>query len=408
MANSMSEILETSSSPDDEINFLDLLQTIVDNLKLIVGGSLGVGVLALGISFLLPPSYTAKTQFLPPQQQQSSASALLQSLGSMGGLAAAATGLKNPADQYIAFLKSNSLLDGMVEEFKLQELYEEKFKSDARKKLLSNTRIQAGKDSIIQLEVDDKDPQFAAKMANGYVTQLHKLMSRMVLSEAQIRRAFFANKVEEAKVALAIADKALRATGINAATLKSSPLAAVEVVAKLKGAITAQEIKIGGMRGYLTESSPELKQSMLELSNLRGQMAKAESDEPVGKGRLEDTYVERYREYKYKETLYEMFAKQYELARIDEAREGAVIQVIDPAEPPDHKSKPKKAQIAIVATLAAGFALLVFVFVQQALRNVAKDEETAVKFAKLKTSWRRALGKAWSEIKSIYDYIDLI
>lgn len=394
MANSMSEILETSSSPDDEINFLDLLQTIVDNLKLIVGGSLGVGVLALGISFLLPPSYTAKTQFLPPQQQQSSASALLQSLGSMGGLAAAATGLKNPADQYIAFLKSNSLLDGMVEEFKLQELYEEKFKSDARKKLLSNTRIQAGKDSIIQLEVDDKDPQFAAKMANGYVTQLHKLMSRMVLSEAQIRRAFFANKVEEAKVALAIADKALRATGINAATLKSSPLAAVEVVAKLKGAITAQEIKIGGMRGYLTESSPELKQSMLELSNLRGQMAKAESDEPVGKGRLEDTYVERYREYKYKETLYEMFAKQYELARIDEAREGAVIQVIDPAEPPDHKSKPKKAQIAIVATLAAGFALLVFVFVQQALRNVAKDEETAVKFAKLKTSWRRALGKA--------------
>lgn len=389
----MSEILETSSCHEDEINFLDFLQTVVDNLKLILGGSFGVGVLALGISFLIPPTYTAKTQFLPPQQQQSSASALIQSLGSMGGLAAAATGLKNPADQYIAFLKSNSLLDGMVEEFKLQEIYEEKFKSDARKTLLANTRIQAGKDSIIQLEVDDKDPQIAAKMANGYVTQLHKLMSRLVLSESQIRRAFFAKKVEEAKVELAIADKALRATGINAATLKSSPLAAVEVVAKLKGAITAQEIKIGGMRGYLTESSPELKQSMLELSNLRSQLAKAESDEPVGKGRLEDTYVERYREYKYKEALYEMFAKQYELARVDEAREGAVIQVIDPAQPPDRKSKPKKAQIAIVAALAAGFSLLVFVFVRQAVRNGAKDEEMAVKFAKLKTSWRRALGK---------------
>ena len=379
---------------DDEISLLDLLQTVVDNLRLLVLGSLSVGVLALLISFLIPPTYTAKTQFLPPQQQQSSASALIQSLGSMGGLAAAASGIKNPADQYVAFLKTQSIQDAMLERFKLQERYDSKYKVDARAALTANTKITAGKDSIIVLEFDDKDPQFAADLANGYVAELKRLMTRLSMTEAQQRRAFFENKIVEAKDQLAEADKALRATGINASTLKSSPLAAVEVVAKLKGAITAQEIKIGGMRGYLTESAPEVKQAMVELGTLRSQLAKAEQNEPPSPGRLEDTYIERFRDYKYKETLYEMFAKQYELARVDEAREGAYIQVIDPAQPPEKKSKPKKALVAIMATLAAGFALLLFVFVRQALRNSSQNEETATKLQALRQSWRKALGKA--------------
>ena len=390
----MTEQEQIQTEPDDEISLLDLLQTVVDNLRLLVLGPLAVGLLALGISFVIAPTYTAKTQFLPPQQQQSSASALLQSLGSMGGLASAATGLKNPADQYVAFLKTQSIQDAMVDRFKLQERYDTKFKVDARKELLDNTKITAGKDSIIVLEVDDKDPKVAADMANAYVAELKRLMTRLSMTEAQQRRAFFENKILEAKDQLAEADKALRATGINASTLKSSPLAAVEVVAKLKGAITAQEIKIGGMRGYLTESAPEVKQAMVELGTLRSQLAKAEQNEPAATGRLEDTYIERFRDYKYKETLYEMFAKQYELARVDEAREGAFIQVIDPAQPPEKKSKPKKALIAIIATLAAGFALLLFVFMRQALRNSTQDQDTASKLQTLRQSWRRALGQA--------------
>ena len=389
----MTDTPHTPEVEEDEISLLDLLQTVVDNLRLLVLGPLAVGIAALAISFLIAPTFTAKTQFLPPQQQQSSASALLQSLGSMGGLASAATGLKNPADQYVAFLKTESILDAMVERFKLQERYESKFKVDARKALQDNTKITAGKDSIIVLEVDDKDPKVAADMANSYVAELKRLMTRLSMTEAQQRRAFFEAKILEAKDQLAEADKALRATGINASTLKSSPLAAVEVVAKLKGAITAQEIKIGGMRGYLTESAPEVKQAMVELGTLRSQLAKAEQNEPTTSGRLEDTYIERFRDYKYKETLYEMFAKQYELARVDEAREGAYIQVIDPAQPPEKKSKPQKALVAIIATLAAGFALLLFVFVRQALRNSTQDQETATKLQALRQSWRKALGR---------------
>ncbi len=390
----MSEAPEHSPSDGDEISLLDLLQTVVDNLRLLVLGPLAVGLTALGLSFLIAPTFTARTQFLPPQQQQSSASALLQSLGSMGGLASAASGLKNPADQYIAFLKTQSIMDAMVERFDLQNRYEAKFKVDARKALEQNTKISAGKDSIIKLEVDDKDPKFAAELANGYVLELRRLMSRLSITEAQQRRAFFDSKVQEARAELTEADKALRATGISASTLKSSPLAAVEVVARLKGAITAQEIKIGGMRGYLTESAPEVKQALVELATLRSQLTKAEKDEPAAvSGRLEDTYVERFREYKYKETLYEMFAKQYELARVDEAREGAVIQVIDPAQPPEKKSQPKKALIAIIATLAAGLALLLFVLVRQALRNAHREPDTADKLQALQRSWRKALGR---------------
>jgi uncharacterized protein involved in exopolysaccharide biosynthesis len=383
---------EQPDNPEDEISLLDLLQVIVDNLRLLVLAPLAVGILALGISFLIPPTYTAKTQFLPPQQQQSSASALLQSLGAMGGLAgAAAGGIKNPADQYIGFLKSTSIQDSLVDRFKLQDRYEKKLKVDTRKKLQDNTRIGAGKDGIISLEFDDKDPKFAADVANGYVEELRKLMGRLSLTEAQLRRTFFEGKLKEAKEGLAQADQELRATGINASTLKSSPTAAVEVVARVRAGIVAQEVKVAAMRGYLTESAPEVKQAMVELSALRAQLVNAEKAEPQVEG--QSNYVERYRNFKYQETLFELFAKQYELARVDEGREGAVVQVVDAAQPPERKAKPKKAIVAVVATLAAGFALLLFVFIRHALRNASGSTETASKLAKLKASWRKALGK---------------
>lgn len=388
----MTDTLQTIAEPEeDEISLLDLLQVIVDNLRLLVFGSLGAGVLALIISFFITPTYTAKTQFLPPQQQQSSASALLQSLGAMGGLAGAATGLKNPADQFIGFLKSTSIQDGLVERFKLQDRYDKKFKVDTRKELQDNTKIAAGKDGIISVEFDDHDPQFAADVANGYVEELRKLMGRLALTEAQLRRAFFEGKLKETKDALAQADQELRATGINVSSLKSSPIAAVEVVARVKASIVAQEVKIAAMRGYMTESSAEVKQAMVELAALRAQQVNAERSEPQEAG--QSNYVERYRNFKYQETLFELFAKQYELARVDEGREGAVVQVIDAAQTPEKKTKPKKAFVAILATLGSGLVLLLFVFMRQALRKGRADHETAQKIAALKISWHKALGR---------------
>ena len=375
---------------NDEISLLDLLQVVADNLKLLTLGPLAVGVTALGISFAIPPTFTAKTQFLPPQQQQSAAASMLASLGALGGLAGAASGLKNPADQYIAYLKTNSVQDALIERFKLMERYEVKFKDDARRRLSANSRIASGKDGLISIEVDDKDAQLSADIANAHIEELRTLMSRLAVTEAQQRRQFFEKQLNQAKDKLTEAEQALKATGINSNVLKSDPKAAVEGIAKLKAGITAQEVKIASLRGFLTEAAPEFKQAVNELSALRAQLARAEQTEPANDNQSD--YIARYREFKYQETLFDLFAKQYELAKIDESREGAVIQVVDQAEVPERKSKPKKAMIAAVAGLGSGFMLLLWVFVRQAIRNGSTNPDTAEKLARLRQSfgWRKA------------------
>ena len=389
-----------SEAEDDEISLLDLLQTIVDSLRLLVLGPLAVGLMALGISFVIPPTFTAKTQFLPPQQQQSAAASMLASLGSLGGLAGAATGLKNPADQYVAYMKSVSLQDALIGRFKLQERYEAKTKMDTRVILNNNVRIASGKEGLISVEVDDKDPQFAADLANAHVEELRKLLGKLAVTEAQQRRLFFEKQLTQAKDNLALAEVALKSTGISSSVLKSNPVSAVAAVAGLKAQVTAQEVKVGAMRGYLADTAPDFKLAMNELANLRSQLAKQEKDEPASNptagsanGKDVGDYVTKYREYKYQETLFELFSKQFEIAKVDESREGAVIQVLDAAEPPERKSKPKKAMIAMIATLASGFALLLFVFVRQALRNAKQDAESAQKLSALKAAWRKALGQ---------------
>lgn len=380
---------------DDEISLLDLLQTIVDNLRLLIIGPLVVGLAALGISFAVPPTYTATVKFLPPQQQQSAAASMLASLGGLGGfggLAGAAAGLKNPADQYLAFMKSNSVQDALIERFKLQDRYDEKYKDDTRKELTKNARSASGKDGLITLEVDDKDPQFAADLANAHVDELQKLLGKLAVTEAQQRRAFFEKQLSQVKDKMITAEQALRATGISGSVLKANPTSAVAAVAALQAQVTAQEVRVGAMRGYLAETAPDFKQAINELGSLRVQLAKQEKDEPAAAAGQGD-YVAKYREYKYQETLFELFAKQFELAKVDESREGAVIQVLDAAQPPERKSKPKKALISILATLLTGFTLLLFVFVRQALRNAGNDAETASKLATLNSAWRKALGK---------------
>jgi uncharacterized protein involved in exopolysaccharide biosynthesis len=385
--------IDPSAHEEAEISLLDLLQVVADNLRLLVGGSLLAGVLVLGWAFTLPPTFTASTTFMPPQQQASGAASLLQSLGSLGGLAGAASGLKNPIDQYVAFVKSRSVQDALIDRFDLTERYKQKYRQSTAKTLDGRARVKSGKDGLITVEVDDRDPEFAAKLANAHVEELGKLLGRLAVTEAQQRRLFFEKQLSATKEKLVKAELALRSTGVNASVLKSSPVAAVEGVAKLKAAIAAQEIKLASMRGYLAESAFEFKQAQSELGAMRAQMAKLEVGEPaLSANAAGGDYITKYREFKYFETLFELFSKQYEIARVDESREGAVIQVLDVAVPPELKSKPQKGLIAMLATLATGFVLLLFVFVRQALRSSNADPGTAQKVQRLRNALRRAVG----------------
>jgi tyrosine-protein kinase Etk/Wzc len=358
-----------STQDSDEVSLLDILKVIKDNLVLLILGPLLIGLIALGVTYLIPPTFTASTSFLPPQQQQSASASLLASLGSLGGLAGAATGLKNPNDQFIAFLKSRRIEDKLIERFKLIERYKVDLLTDARLELEKRTRITSGKDNLIIVEIDDLVPTFAAELANAQVEELGVLIQRLALTEAQQRRAFFENQLLITKGQLTKAEQALRATGINSSALKSNPSTAVAAVARMQAEIAAQEIKISSMRGYLADTAPQYRQAQSDLRTLRAQLGKLEKPTESPSSNDSD-YVARFRDFKYYETLFELFAKQFELAKVDESREGSKIQILDIAQAPEKKSKPKKAQIALMATLATGMLLLLFVFIRHSFRNM--------------------------------------
>lgn len=387
MGSAMNDTEQLDGADGEGRGFLDIAITVVQNAKLLILGPLAAGLVALGIAFQIPPTFTATTKFLPPQQQQSGAAAMLANLGALGGLAGAATGLKNPGDQYVAFLKSRSVLDALVMRFKLQERYGAELRSDAVEALEANSQVSSGKDGLITIAVDDKNPAMSAQLANAYVEELEKLMSRLAVTEAQQRRVFFEKQLLQTKQSLTAAEIALKNAGVSISALKMDPAAAVDVVAQLQAQITVQEVKLASMRGYLTESAPAFKQAMAELSALKAQGAKAAESSQAPQGSDAD-YVTRYRDFKYQATLFELFAKQFELAKIDEAKEGAVIQVVDVAQAPERKSKPKKGLIAALATVVTGLLLLMYVLLRQAVREERQNPAVADKLTRLKQAWR--------------------
>ena len=386
---SESPIVNNQSLPpeEEEISLLDIGVVIAENIRLLVFGPLVVGLIALGITFQIAPTFTARTSFLPPQQQQSPASAMLSQLGAFSGLAASATGFKNPSDQFVALLKSVAVADRLIDRFKLMERYDVEFRLDARKVLANSSKISSGKDGLLVVEVDSKSPHLAADIANAYVAELRTLLGSLALTEAQQRRVFFERQLEQTKVKLTAAQVALNSIGVSADTIKSDPKAAVETVARLGAQVTAQEVKLASMRGYLTETAPEFRQAQLALSALRAQLSKSEAG-----GVLTSSaggYIEKYRDLKYQETLFELFARQFELAKVDEAREGALIQVVDMALPPERKSKPAKALIAVVVTLVAGIFFLAWVFTLRMLENSNGRPEDVSKLAAIRAGFLR-------------------
>jgi len=350
-------------------------------------------LVALGIGFLIEPSYTATTRILPPVQQQGSTAALAAQLGALAGLVGPAAGIKNPSDQYVALIKSHSVYDAMIRRFKLHDLYQAQYLDDAREELKRRTRVSASsKDGLISIDVEDNDPGRAAAMANAFVDELRNLTKTLAITEAAQRRLFFEEQLIQAKENLTTAEIALQASGIGEAALRTLPQSALESLARLKAQITTQEIKLASMRTFMTESNPDFRLAVRELSALREELSKVEQKTPIKGLSNGAEYIAKYRDFKYHETLFELMAKQYEIARLDEAREGAVIQVVDVAKAPERKSSPQKALIAVVTTLAFFFVTLVAVLIRQALRAAAAHPSTASKIARLRQLlWR---GKA--------------
>ena len=335
--------------PDDTVSVAKILANILRNWPFVLGGSVLAGALAFGGALLMAPVYTARTVILPPQQQQSSISNALGSLGALAGLAGGAAGIKSPAEQYISLMSSETVSDQIIDRYRLMDVYEEKYRSDARKKLLKKVSFTAGKkDSLIAIDVDDTDPERAAKMANSYVDQLRLISNGLALSEAQQRRKFFQEKLEDTKASLTQAQVGLQRSGFNPGALKAEPRTAAEAYSRLRAESVAAETKLQSLQNIYSSQAPEVRNQITVLSSIKAELARLEaSDSPMGSA----DYIGRYREYKYQETLFDLYSKQFELARVDEGREGGIIQVIDPALVPDKPVKPKKVVVAIFGAL---------------------------------------------------------
>nr|WP_316640612.1 GNVR domain-containing protein [uncultured Roseateles sp.] len=367
------------AAPD--AGLLDTMLTLAQHLRLIVGGALLVGVATFGATYLFKPTFTARTLMVPPQQQGSLVASALSSLGSLAGLAGAAGGVKSPLDQYVTLLQSTSIADRIIARFKLAEVYDEQRPSVLRIELAANLRVAAGRrDGLITIEVDDHDPQRSADMANAFVDELRRLTSVLAVTEAQQRKLFFEGQLNQAKTKLAQAQVALQGSGFAPSALKAEPRAAAENYAKLKAELTSAEVRLQTLSSSFSSQSPEVMQLSGTVAALRGQLDKLERTSDASG---DADYVGKYREFKYQETLFELFARQYELARVDESREGSLIQVVDVAQVPDHKSKPKRAIAAVVAVLLAGLALTGFVLIRHQLRRTQRDPERARKLARL-------------------------
>lgn len=399
----MNQDLNPAGAPvyddENEISLLDLATTLGEEKKLIFGLPFVAGIVAIVVSLLLTPIFTAKATLLPPQSGGGGgAAAALAQLGGLAGLAGISAG-GTTADTVVSMLKSRSAKDEIIDRFQLTERYEAEMRQDVYLELDKRVRVSSDKKSgLITIEVDDEDPAFAANMANAYYEVLKGLMTRVAVTEAQQRRVFFEEQFAKAKEDLGNAEVALKETQerTGLVELKSQAEATIGAVARLRAEIAQREVQLSAMRTFATAENADYRRVLAELGGLRNELKKLDKGGSggdlglVSAGNLPEQgleYVRAFREVKYQEAIFEIMAKQYELAKIDEAKDGGNVQQLDAAIPPERKSKPKRAIIVIASVLAAGFLAVLIALLRGALRNSGSNPETQSKLQALKRAW---------------------
>lgn len=374
----------TQAPNGENLQLVDMMIALAKRKKIIIFFPLAVGVCALGLSLMLPNIYTATTKLLPPQQAQSGATALLAQLGGASALAGAA-GIKHPSDVYIGMLRSRTVADKLLTRFDLKTRYNIVSHEKARERLSDSTAVAAGKDGLITIAVDDNDKQLVAGIANGYAEELELLTRTLAVTEAAQRRLFFERQLLTAKDNLAKVEVALKGAldsgGVVSVDVESQAI--LETAARLRAQVSSKEIQLGAMRAFVTAENPEYRHVNEELSSLRNELAKLQggrtspaSPQTNKRGGLDN--IQLMRDLKYNQMLYELLAKQYEVARLDEAKDASLIQVLDKAVEPEFKSKPKRAVLVLGSVLLAlFFAIGWAIFAELKQRAMSSPDQVA-------------------------------
>jgi len=358
---------ETLSSHANGVDLFDLLFVLSDARKRIAIYVLVAMVIGAAIALIIKPTFTASALIMPPQQGQSSLTSVLGQLGSLASLAGVSSQVKSPADMYIGVLESRTISDHLIEKFNLKELYRTKTMEDTRDALKRHTKLLAGKDGLIHISVDDHSPTRASDMTNAYVDELYLMNSHLAISEAAQRRVFFDQELANERNSLTTAEDALRQmeekTGVIQITGQAESI--IRSIAQVRAEIAAREVELQATRTFATDQNPDAMRIQQEINSLRDQLSKLENDpraSQLSAGNLQAgrvpavglEYARKLRDVRFNEALYELLTKQYEAARIDEAKAAPLIQVVDRAVPPDKKSSPHRTLLTL------GFGLLGF------------------------------------------------
>jgi tyrosine-protein kinase Etk/Wzc len=398
-------------SPQPEMSEIDIVEILIKltrEKRLIGLTTLVSSVLAIVITLLVPNRFTGTTKILPPSQSPSASSMMMNQMAGSGAgallsMAGKDLGLKDPADLYIGMLRSRTVEDAMIARFDLARVYRTKKQSSTRMELENATEMRSGKDALITISVEDTDPQRAADMANAYVAELRKLTQSLAVTEASQRSLFFDQQLRSAKEELAQAEVKLKETQQRTGLidLDSQAKAMINVSGTLRGQIAAKEVELQAMHTFATERNSSYVLLQEELAGLRAQLLKLERDEQGGNGNtliatakvpsVALDYVRNLREVKYRETMFGILAQQFELAKLDEAKQGAIIQVLDPAVPPDKKSSPKRTLIIVLVGMISFFLSCSYVLLKQSLIRAMRDPFRSSQIALLR---KQVLGRA--------------
>jgi tyrosine-protein kinase Etk/Wzc len=375
----------------DEITLIDLLIAFAKRKRLVLGLPVLFAACAALASLFVPNVYKATTQILPSQHYQSSAAAMLNQLGGFAGSTPGALTFRIPTELLISMLKSRSVADNLIQRFDLQREYGLDSLDATRQILMRNTRITSGKDGLIAIDVEDKDPKRAAQIANAFVDEVLKLTKNMTLTEASHRRAFFERRLQSLNDQLAEAVVAFKSLQGARTGSDSKAREVAELAARLRAQISAKEMQLGAMQAFVTIDNQEYIRGQREIGAMRADLARLENGSSEIRGRRGKAGVEVWPDHikilhdvRYYQALHDLLERQYEAARLDEAKDHSIIEVLDEAVEPERNIRPNRAMIVLFPTLLGLLIAIVWVLFVDIIR-IGKHPGGAESWQKLKS-----------------------
>jgi uncharacterized protein involved in exopolysaccharide biosynthesis len=374
-----------SQMDDDEINLMDILLVIAKYNRFIIVFTLISVLLAFVYALRLPNLYTSNALIMPPQAPISQAGMLMGQLSSLGLGAGAGAGA---GASLAVLITSQKLAYQMVDRLKLQSVYKVKNIEAARNALATSTKVTTNKDGTILIECSDKDPKMAALLVKTYVEELDRFNSTIAVTAASRTRLYLEKQLklanqELAKIELEM-NEVQKNTDLTPIEVQSGTM--LNLITTLRAQITVNEMQLANLKTYATENNPQYLKTILSLTALRAKLQKLESvndAEKKDESEIKSTsktgskFFNAMRDLKYQQAMVENLKKQYDVAKLDEAKDANIIQVINEPLVAEQPSKPQRHLIVTIGALLGVLLSSILAFIMNALDKAKHNPESA-------------------------------